>query len=77
MMTGNHRDNIGKAMPSKLDPLISEFDTAEEQAAYERWYRAKVEKAMNSPHPPVPHEQVMAEIDAIINSEERKKHRVA
>lgn len=74
MMDGNHRDNIGKAMPSKLDPLISEFDTAEEQAAYERWYRTKVEKAMNSPHPPVPHEQVMASVRQVIEAARKRRH---
>lgn len=61
-------------MPTKLDPLISEFATAEEEAAYDLWFRAKVEKAMNSPHPLVPHDEVMAEIDAIIE-EEAQKHR--
>ena len=47
-------------------PIISEFDTPEEQAAYEAWLRAKVAASLADPRPPVPHDEAMAEIDAII-----------
>ncbi len=50
----------------KLDPIYSEFETEEEAQAYDTWFRAQVEAALNSTEPDVPHEQVMAEIDAII-----------
>ena len=54
----------------KLDPIYSEFDTEEEAEAYDKWFRAQVEAALNSTEPDVPHEQVMAEARAII-----EKHR--
>ncbi len=54
----------------KLDPIVSEFDTDEEAEAYDAWFRAKVEAAMASPGPGIPHDQVMAEMQAIID-----KHR--
>lgn len=63
-------------MQTKLDPILSEFDTVEERNAYDRWYRAKVERALNSPHPCVSHDEVMDEVDAIIEAEARS-HRVA
>lgn len=56
----------------KLDPIYSEFDTEEEAEAYDKWFRAQVEAALNSTEPDIPHEQVMAEARAII-----EKHRAA
>jgi len=56
----------------KLDPIISEFETEEEAQAYDTWFRAQVQAALDSTDPDVPHDQVMAEIDAII-----EKHRAA
>ncbi|WP_337847172.1 stability determinant [Sphingomonas sp.] len=56
----------------KLDPIYSEFETEEEAQAYDTWFRAQVQAALDSPEPDVPHDQVMAEIDSII-----EKHRAA
>ncbi|MEN2710000.1 stability determinant [Sphingomonas sp. NPDC092331] len=55
---------------AKLSPIESEFATTEEAEAYDAWFRARVEKAMNSKEPGIPHDQVMAEMQAIID-----KHR--
>jgi len=53
---------------AKLSPIVSEFaSTEEEEEAYDAWFRAKVEKAMQSKEPGIPHEQVMAEMQAIID----------
>ena len=56
----------------KLDPIVSEFATEEDAQAYDAWFRAQVETALASTEPDVPHEQVMAEVRAIID-----KHRAA
>jgi len=53
-------------------PIESEFATIEDAAAYDAWFRAKVERAMASKEPSIPHEIVMAEMQAII---ERARHR--
>ena len=50
----------------KLDPIVSEFDTEEDAAAYDLWFRAQVEAALASDEPLIPHEQVMAEVRKII-----------
>ena len=47
-------------------PIVSEFDTREEEAAYIEWLRAKVAASLADPRPPVPHDQAMAEIRDII-----------
>lgn len=57
----------------KLDPLISEFETQEDADSYDRWFRAKVEKSLADPRPGIPHDQVMAELDAIIAAAEARK----
>lgn len=56
-----------------LDPIISEFATEEQAASYDRWFRAKVQASLDDPRPSIPHDQVMAEMDAIIA--EAEQHR--
>jgi len=56
-----------------LDPIISEFATEEQAASYDRWFRAKVQASLDDPRPSVPHDEVMAEMDAIIA--EAEQHR--
>jgi hypothetical protein len=51
---------------TKLSPIESEFATTEEAEAYDAWFRAKVEKALNSTKPLIPHDEAMARIRAII-----------
>ena len=56
----------------KLDPIVSEFESDEDEAAYDAWFRAQVEAALAETGPGIPHEQVMSEMRAIID-----KHRDA
>jgi len=55
-----------------LTPIESEFATIEEAAAYDAWFHAKVEKAMASKEPGIPHDQVMAEMREIIDHHRQK-----
>ena len=56
----------------KLDPIISEFDTEEEAAAYDLWFREQVEAGLNSTSPRIPHEEVKKRTRALL-----EKHRLA
>ena len=56
-----------------LDPIISEFATEEQAASYDRWFRAKVQASLDDPRPSIPHDQVTAEMEAIIA--EAEQHR--
>ena len=47
---------------------------AHEAAAYDKWFRAKVQASLDDPRPSIPHDQVMAEMDAII-AEAEQRHR--
>ena len=59
-------------MTAKRDPIVSEFETEEEEAAYNEWFRKKVEASLADPRPPVPHDQVMAELDEILKARRKK-----
>jgi hypothetical protein len=60
-------------MSTVLDPRISEFETAEQAARYERWFRAQIAASLADGQPTVAHDQVMAEMDAIIDEIGRGK----
>jgi predicted transcriptional regulator len=64
-------------MNTTLSPIESEFDTVEEAEAYDRWFREEVEAALREADAPgtafVPHDQVMADMDAIISEAEKRR----
>lgn len=62
-------------MGALLSPIVSEFETEEQAASYESWFTAKVQKALDDPRPGIAHDQVMAEMDAIILEAEARMRR--
>ncbi|MBW7902277.1 MAG: stability determinant [Rhodocyclaceae bacterium] len=62
-------------MSTVLDPRVSEFETDEQAASYDRWFRAKVQEAIDSKEPCLPHDEAMARVDRLL--EERRKKRAA
>jgi hypothetical protein len=58
-------------MSIPLSPIVSEFETEEQAASYDRWFRAKVQASIDDPRPNIPHEQVMAEMRALIESKRK------
>jgi len=52
---------------TKLSPIESEFETTEQAEAYDAWFRAKIEARLASNAPGVPHDEVMARMQAIID----------
>ena len=53
-----------------LDGIVSEFETVEAELLNNDWLRAKLEASLADNLPLVPHDVVMAELDAIINEYE-------
>jgi hypothetical protein len=45
-------------MSTALSPLVSEFETTEQEASYNEWLRAKVEASLADPRPAIPHDEV-------------------
>ena len=64
---GNHEMN------TKIndDPLRYEFDSAQEYQDYDAWFRAKVQEALDSTEPTVPHDEVVAHVRALIAEKSR------
>ncbi|WP_277761858.1 stability determinant [Pseudomonas sp. A34-9] len=58
-----------------LSPFYSEFESEEEAESYDRWFRAKVQEAMDDPSPGIPHEEAMVRLDQLL--EEKRKNRRA
>jgi len=58
---------------NKYSPLISEFGSAEEEAAYNEWFRKKIEASLADPRPSIPHDEVMAEIDSLLEAKRAKR----
>ena len=63
-------------MSTALSPPVSEFETTEQEASYTAWLRAKVAASLADPRPAVAHDEVMAEMDALIDqiTAETQKH---
>ena len=60
-------------MNAVLSPIVSEFETEEQETSYNHWFRAKVEEALHSEKPRLPHDAAMAKVQAML--EERRKAR--
>jgi hypothetical protein len=48
-------------------PIVSEFDTPEQEASYLEWLKRKVAASLADPRPAIPHDEVMAGAQAIID----------
>lgn len=62
-------------MSIPLSPIVSEFETEEQAASYDRWFRVKVQASIDDPRPSIPHDEAMAEVERML--EERRKARRA
>ncbi|VVM36776.1 hypothetical protein PS619_00069 [Pseudomonas fluorescens] len=58
-----------------LSPFYSDFESEEEAESYDRWFRAKVQAALDDPCPGIPHEEAMVRLDQLL--EEKRKNRRA
>ena len=63
-------------MSIPLSPIVSEFETEEQAASYDRWFRAKVQASIDDPRPSIPHDEAMAEVERMLD-ERRKARRAA
>ncbi|WP_225063027.1 type II toxin-antitoxin system RelB family antitoxin [Komagataeibacter rhaeticus] len=60
-------------MSHALSPIVSEFETVEQEAEYTAWLQAKVAASLANPRPPIPHDEVMGEMEAIIAAAEQRR----
>lgn len=64
-------------MNTALDPRVSEFETQEQADSYDRWFRAKVQESIDDPRPSIPHDEVMARMNARIAELKAKRQKIA
>ena len=62
-------------MSTALSPIVSEFETDEQEASHDQWFRAKVEEALSSEKPRLPHDAAMTKVQVML--EERRKARAS
>ena len=58
---------------NQLDPLISEFATQADADSYDAWFRAKVQEALDSKKPSIPHDEAMANVRAMLEAKEKER----
>ena len=56
-----------------LSPLVSEFETEEQEASYTAWLKAKVQASLDDSRPNIPHDKVMAEARALLASKKETR----
>lgn len=61
------------SMSVLLSPIVSQFDTEQQEASHDQWFRAKVEEALHSEKPRLPHDAAMVKVRVML--EERRKSR--
>jgi len=62
-------------MSAELSLIVSDFETQEEAAEYDLWFRAQVQEALDDPHPGFPHDEAMILLAQML--EERRRSRRA
>jgi hypothetical protein len=50
-------------MNAVLDPIVSEAETQEQADGYDRWFRAKVQQALDDSRPAIPHDEVVRRME--------------
>jgi hypothetical protein len=60
---------------AELSPIESEFLTTEQAEAHDQWFRAKVTASLSNTEPGVPHEVVMDDVRAIIETAQDKRRK--
>ena len=63
-------------MSTPLSHMVSEFETEEQAASYDRWFRAKVQASLDDPRPSIPHDEAMAMLAQMLE-DKRKARREA
>jgi len=61
-------------MNAQFSPIVSEFESEEQEASYTAWLKAKVKASLEDPRPSIPHDEVMTEMRELIESKFKARH---
>lgn len=59
-------------MGTRLDPIVSEFETQEQADSYSRWFHERVQRSLDDKRPSIPHDEAMARVRAVIEAKRRR-----
>jgi hypothetical protein len=45
------------------DPIVSEFETSEQEAEHTAWIRSELQRRQNDLRPPVPHDEIVRRME--------------
>ena len=54
-------------MSAVRSPIVSEFETEEQEASYNQWFRAKVKEALQSEKPRLSHDAAMVRVQTMLD----------
>ena len=60
-------------MPSALSPMVSEFETQEQENSYTMWLREKYAASLAHMRPNVSHDDVMAKARALLDQKKAER----
>jgi hypothetical protein len=61
----------GHAMNAILSPIVSEFETAEQESSYTKWLQQKTTDSLNDTRTNIPHDQVIGKVRAMLNTKKK------
>jgi hypothetical protein len=59
------------------DPIVSEFETLEQEAEHTAWIRAELERRAANPSPGIPHDEVIRRMEARLALWEQRRKKAA
>jgi len=59
------------SMSTVFSPLVSDSNTEEQEAGYTEWLKAKIQASLNDPRPNIPHDKVMENARALLESKRK------
>ncbi|MNR71366.1 hypothetical protein D3C71_19810 [compost metagenome] len=63
---------MSNAVAIELNPFKTALSVPSDPVEYDKWFRARVQASMAEGGPLIPHQQVMAEMEQIIQDAERR-----
>ncbi len=58
-------------MNAILSPIVSEFETEEQESSYTKWLQQKTANSLNDTRPNIPHDQVIGKVRAMLDTKKK------
>lgn len=58
-------------MNAILSPIVSEFETEEQESSYTKWLQEKTTDSLNDTRPNIPHDQVISKMRGMLDTKKK------